>query len=79
MGFDLQKNNGNKDGWILKIDENGNLQQQLSFGGSNLEEINSITELENGTLIVVGESWSADFDIPKNNGFSDGLLVILEK
>lgn len=77
--FDLQKNNGNKDGWILKIDENGNLQQQLSFGGSNLEEINSITELENGTLIVVGESWSADFDIPKNNGFSDGLLVILEK
>lgn len=76
--FDLQKNNGNKDVWILKVDKDGNLQQQISFGGSNLEEANSITELNNGTLIVVGESWSSDFDISENKGFSDGLISILK-
>lgn len=76
--FDVQKNNGNKDVWIIKIDENGNLQNQFSFGGSNLEEGNSITELENGTLIVVGESWSSDFDFFENKGFSDGFISVLK-
>ena len=76
--FDVTTNNGNKDIWILKIDSNGNLIWEKSIGGSGLDEANSIAELENGSIIIAGESWSSDFDINQNRGFSDGLIINLK-
>ena len=76
--FDATSNKGNKDVWLLKIDVNGNLKWEKSIGGSELDEANSITELPNGNLIIAGESWSSDFDIEDNRGFSDGLIITLK-
>jgi predicted Rdx family selenoprotein len=76
--IDAASNFGNKDVWILKIDATGNLQWQKNIGGSNLDEASSVIELQNGSLIVSGESWSSDNDILENKGFSDGLIVVLK-
>ena len=76
--IDAASNFGNKDVWILKIDATGNLQWQKNIGGSNLDEASSVIELQNGSLIVSGGSWSSDNDILENKGFSDGLIVVLK-
>jgi hypothetical protein len=76
--IDLSYNYGNKDAWIISIDNNGKLIWQENFGGSNLEELNAIVTLNNGTLIAVGETWSSDFNLSQNKGFSDALTLTLQ-
>ncbi|VAX25636.1 hypothetical protein MNBD_IGNAVI01-2894 [hydrothermal vent metagenome] len=44
-GFDL---------WLIKIDNNGNELWNKTFGGSEDEEGNGITELQDGNLVMVG-------------------------
>ena len=76
--LDVSNNKGNKDVWVIKINDLGNLEWQKNIGGSELDEANSILELQNGALILVGESWSTDSDIIENKGFSDGLIIKLK-
>ena len=46
-----------------------------SVGGSNIELLMDVVELENGNIISVGNASSSDFDILENNGFSDLLII----
>lgn len=73
--IDLTNNNGNKDVWILKINNNGQLLSQKTVGGSEIDNANSVVELNNGNIIVVGESSSNNFDIIENKGFTDALII----
>lgn len=76
--IDLKSNNGNNDVWILKIDENGSLDWQKSIGGSEIDLAFDIAELNDNSIVVVGESWSSDKDITENKGFSDLLIINLK-
>ena len=71
----MSKNKGNKDIWLLKINENGKIYWEKSIGGSELDEANSVIETKNNNLIIVGETWSSDFEIKENKGFSDALII----
>jgi hypothetical protein len=71
---DVTKNNGQNDAWVLKIDANGNLIWQKTVGGSNIDFAFDAIELNNGSIITIGESSSSDFDISTNKGFSDVLI-----
>lgn len=73
--FDVTNNNGNKDVWVLKINSSGRLQSQKTIGGSEIDNANHVVELSNQKIIVVGESWSSNFDIPTNKGFTDALII----
>jgi hypothetical protein len=70
----LSKNNGQNDAWILKIDSNANLKWQKSIGGSDVDFAYDAVELNDKTIVVVGESNSSNFDVSVNKGFTD-LLV----
>lgn len=72
---DFDKNEGQNDLCILKISSSGNLDWQKTLGGSNIDIGYDVTELTNGTIIVVGESNSSDGDITENKGFSDLLIA----
>lgn len=72
---DLTTNKGNNDIWVFKINENGNLTWEKSIGGTEIDLANSIAELNNGNIIIAGESWSPNNDIPENKGFSDLLII----
>ena len=69
------ENKGQNDALILKIDKNGNLLWQKIFGGSKIDFLYDVVELNNKSIIAVGESSSEDGDIPENKGFSDGLII----
>ncbi len=72
---DATTNNGQNDVWILKIDEEGKLDWQKSIGGSEVDFSFSITQLQNGNIIVAGETASNNFDFPNNKGFKDAILI----
>lgn len=71
---DLTKNNGQNDAWVLKIDANGNLIWQKTVGGSSIDFAYDAVELNNQSIITVGESSSSDVDVSTNKGFSDVLI-----
>lgn len=64
-------NRGLEDGWILKLDAAGNIQWSSIVGGSGFDEIISIKQISGGGFIAVGETTSADGDLPHNNGLYD--------
>ena len=68
-------NQGQNDALVLKIDAEGVLEWQQTIGGSEIDFLYDAIELEDQTIIAVGESSSSDGDIPINNGFSDALIL----
>ena len=75
---DVTNNNGENDVWVLKINPSGNLIWQKTIGGSGIDLANDIVELNDNSILVVGESNSNDKDVKKNKGFTDLLIVKLK-
>ena len=71
----LTKNNGQNDAWIFKINAQGNVMWQKTIGGNDVDLLMGITELNNGSIVGVGNTNSSDIDISENKGFSDVLIV----
>ncbi|MCK9289986.1 MAG: T9SS type A sorting domain-containing protein [Bacteroidales bacterium] len=74
---DVIQNNGEQDYWIVKLDEDGNLQWQKSIGGSGYDGIESIQQCSDNGYIIAGWSNSNDGDIIGNHGGGDGWIVKL--
>lgn len=53
------KNNGLRDGFIMKIDKNGNVVWDQIFGGTDNDSFNAAYEMADGTFMVVGQVSSA--------------------
>jgi len=56
------------DGWIIKIDPNGNLMWSKSLGGTNHDVFNDVKQTPDGGYILVGHSRSNDGDVTGNHG-----------
>ncbi|MBL4606069.1 MAG: hypothetical protein JKY02_10515 [Flavobacteriaceae bacterium] len=70
-------NQGQNDAWIVKINNNGQLVWETTAGGSNIDFAYDAVQLQNGTIIAVGETNSNNGDIQENKGFTDLLIVKL--
>ncbi|GAA3633290.1 hypothetical protein [Flavivirga jejuensis] len=70
----LSNNNGQNDAWVVKIDANAILEWQKTIGGSDIDFAYDAIELDDKSIIVVGESNSSNGDIPENKGFTDLLI-----
>ncbi len=75
---DVSKNQGQNDAWIVKVDNNGNLLWEQTFGGSEIDFAYDVAQLRDGTFVLVGETQSNDGDILENKGFSDLLIITLK-
>ncbi|MCT8340618.1 T9SS type A sorting domain-containing protein [Flavobacteriaceae bacterium TK19130] len=72
---DISSNNGVNDFWIVKIDSNGALQWEHSYGGSDSEyPYKAIQTADNG-FIIVGDTESNDGDISLNQGEKDIWVI----
>jgi hypothetical protein len=71
----LSNNYGDNDYWVIKIDNQGNLLWQKSFGGSGFDLAFDAIETFNNHIIVVGETESNDYDIVNNRGIKDVLII----
>jgi uncharacterized repeat protein (TIGR01451 family) len=72
---DITNNHGSLDIWVCKLDNNGNLIWQNSFGGSDGENPGEIARTPDGNYVIAGNTGSNDGDVTGNNGDED-LWVI---
>lgn len=75
---DVSENRGAADYWIAKLDDNGNIQWQKSYGGSSGDFALSVQQTLNGGYIIAGESLSDDGDVSGHHGttaYSDYWVV----
>lgn len=75
---DLSENYGNFDLWLCKIDKNGDLLWQKSYGGSKDDLFQDIQPDGNG-FVLIGMSNSNDHDFPANRGSFDSWLIKINK
>jgi len=72
---DSTLNEGENDIWLVKTNELGDLVWEKSFGGSGLDFGFDLLENSDGSILVVGESTSVDFDTLSSKGNSDLILL----
>lgn len=75
IDINLTSNYGDNDFWIIKINNNGKLIAQKSFGGSGLDFAFDVMETPQGNVFVVGETESTDQDILENKGLKDAVVI----
>ncbi len=49
---------GDWDFWVLRLDENGNVKWQKTYGGESWDKANAVAVADNGDVIVAGDTWS---------------------
>ncbi|MCL6266763.1 hypothetical protein [Flagellimonas myxillae] len=72
---DTTENKGENDLWVLKTDAQGTIEYQQTFGGSGIDFGFDAIESADGSLILVGETASDDFQGLQPKGMTD-LVVI---
>ena len=76
---DVSGNHGYSDGWVLKVDINGDLDWAKCYGGTLDDEINSVIQISTGEYAFLGSTKSADGDVPGNKGDRDFLFMLLDE
>ncbi len=66
--FDVTGNHGTTDGWLLKLDTNGNMLMQKCFGGTGGEEFFGINNSSMNEIILAGTSGSTNGDLTYHYG-----------
>ncbi|MBN8676662.1 MAG: hypothetical protein J0M29_00465 [Chitinophagales bacterium] len=75
--INVSGNHGDIDGWVTKLDSEGNLQWQKCLGGSSWDEIWSIQHTNDGGYIAAGRTSSFDGDVTGHHGSLDYWVVKL--
>jgi hypothetical protein len=61
--------------WIIKLNQEGEIQWQNCFGGTSVERTNSIWQTNDSGYIVAGNTYSSDGDVSCYNG-NNGVWII---
>ena len=72
---DISGNKGGWDYWVIKIDANGNIIWEKSYGGTDTENIRNVKMTSDAGYIISGRSNSNNLDVSGNNGSSDIWVV----
>lgn len=77
----LDPNNGQRDGYISKVAQNGDIIWTQVFGGTSNDSFNAAYELPDGSFIVAGQSQSSNSGeiTATNKGNYDALLAKFDK
>lgn len=74
---DVTDNNGNYDIWVVKLDLNGAVVWEKTFGGSAREEFRSMQQTNDGGFVIAAYSLSNDGDVTNNHGDADYWILKL--
>jgi len=66
------------DYWLLKLDAEGNLQWNKTYGGTKDDRGQSVIETLDGGYAIVGYAMSSDGDGSNNEGFHDNWILKLD-
>jgi hypothetical protein len=76
---DIQLNHGSSDIWLVKIDENGSIISQKTYGGSSDDFAATIEETDDSGFIIAGSSLSTDGDIETHYGITSNADYFIIK
>lgn len=75
---DITLNRGNSDAWIIRIDSQGTIIWQKTYGGSGADAISGAKALPNGNLVLSGSTSSNDGDVSGNHGNPDYWFLTID-
>ena len=75
---DISNNHGSTDIWLLKLNSNGSLNWQKTYGGSDYEYTNCIKQTNDGGFIVSAQAASNDGDVSNNKSHNGYWLIKLD-
>lgn len=75
---DISNNKGEYDFWIVKINNQGDLAWEKSFGGSQIDEGRSVVKAADGNYLIIGDSRSNDQDVSNSKGAADFWLIKID-
>ncbi len=71
---DVSGNHGSGDYWVVKLDDEGNLQWQKCLGGSQFDYLYSLIQTTDRQYLTVGYTYSNNGDVTGNHGRTDYWL-----
>ncbi|MBL0044604.1 MAG: hypothetical protein IPP33_09470 [Flavobacteriales bacterium] len=63
------------DGWLVKLDADGDIEWDRTYGGSDVDQFQDILALPGGDYLILGASRSSNGDVPDNHGNTDVWLL----
>lgn len=79
FGGDISNSQGLFDYWIIKLDVDGNLVWENTYGGTEPDFATSIAETESGGFVVAGQTYSNNGMVSQNFGESDIWVIEIDK
>ena len=76
---DISNPHGGYDIWVIKLDQEGNLIWERSFGGSQYDAANAVTLDQGENIYVFGNTFSENQDVSSPLGQSDMWLISLNQ
>lgn len=76
--FNISNAKGSYDFWVVKVDKTGQMLWERSFGGTGIDKSYDIVKTSDGSYAIIGNTFSSDTDISKNNGESDVWLIKID-
>lgn len=77
--FDISDPKGSYDFWVTKIDADGKLIWQRTFGGSGIDIAHDVIALPSGGYLVVGQTYSRDVDVSGYRGGGDAWVIEIDE
>jgi len=74
---DVSNNHGAEDVWVFKVDLEGNMIWERSFGGSGEDRGIRVVQVTDQQFVICGFTRSSDEDVSFNNGFIDAWVFKL--
>ena len=68
---DVSGNYGSQDAWLVKLDEDGEIEWEKNYGGEKQDRALSVRNASTGGYLVSGWTRSSDQDVSNNSGLID--------
>ena len=68
---DISKHHGESDIWMIKVDEDGGLVWEKTYGGTHFDLAQAVIQSNDGGFYITGNSKSSDEDATANTGEND--------
>jgi hypothetical protein len=75
---DVSGNHGNEDVWVVKVTEDGDIEWQHCYGGTNDDWGNSVVQTSDGGFAITGRTGSTNGDVQGNHGGWDAWVFKID-
>ncbi len=77
--FDIKNSNGSYDFWVVKIDTEGGMLWEKSYGGSGIDQGHAAVKTNDGNYMIVGAAISSDGNVSNSKGNSDAWVIKIDE